>query len=212
MSTAEIRGDDATPLPVPRTRRARDPDRGAKILAAALRLFYERGFHAVSVDEIGEAAGATGAAIYRHFSGKEEILATLFDEALDQYLLAIPDACDGPLAELESLVRGHLEFTIAHRELASLWANEHRALSGDYQRRISRRTRQYIERWVSVLLRAFPAHDEADLHTAALTAIGTTTALSASPGRALGAREQAIVCRMLMAGLRSFEAETEAPR
>ncbi|MCW3040419.1 MAG: TetR/AcrR family transcriptional regulator, partial [Solirubrobacterales bacterium] len=74
MSTAEVRGDGAGP----RTRRARDPDRGSKILAAALRLFHERGFHAVSVDEIGEAAGATGAAIYRHFTGKEEILATLF--------------------------------------------------------------------------------------------------------------------------------------
>jgi AcrR family transcriptional regulator len=195
MSTAEK----------PRSRRPRDPDRGAKILASALRLFYSRGFHAVSVDEIGAAAGASGAAIYRHFSGKEEILATLFDEALDQYLLAIPDAGEDPLAELESLVRGHLEFTVAHRELASLWANEHRSLTGDHQRRINRRTRQYIDRWISVLQRAFPAHDVPELHTAALTAIGMTTALSATPGRPLGAAEQAIVRQMLMAGLRSFE-------
>jgi AcrR family transcriptional regulator len=71
--------------------RTRDPDRPQRILREAARLFYEKGFHAVSVDEIGEAAGATGAAIYRHFKDKEELLSTLFDEAQDRYLLALPD-------------------------------------------------------------------------------------------------------------------------
>ena len=73
------------------TRRIRDPDRAARILRASAALFYAKGFHAVTVDEIGAAVDATGAAIYRHFSGKDEILATLFDEALDAYRLARAD-------------------------------------------------------------------------------------------------------------------------
>lgn len=181
--------------------RRRDPDRGPKILAAARTLFYDRGFHAVSVDEIGEAAGATGAAIYRHFSGKEEILSTLFDEALDQYLVAIPDAAEDPLAELAALVCNHVEFTIEHRELASIWAFEHRALSGDYQRRLERRSRQHVDRWLIVLRRAFPGRAEEDLLSAAEAAIGTASSVVARSGREISKRESAVVCQMLIAGL-----------
>lgn len=206
MSTAELRGDAAGGA---RSRRTRDPERGEKILAAARRLFHERGFHAVSVDEIGAAAGATGAAIYRHFSGKEEILSTLFDAALDQYLLAIPDPGEDPLPAVEALVRGHLTFTVEHRELASLWAHEHRALNADDQRRLARRTRQYIDQWVSVLQRAFPHRPQADLRAAALAAIGTITSLAAGPSRTIGPRESLIVCRMLVAGLGSLQDPTD---
>lgn len=198
---------------MPRARRARDPDRGAKILAAASRLFLERSFNAVSVDEIGEAAGATGAAIYRHFASKEEILSTLFDEALDQYLVAIPNARPhpaDPVADLEALVHRHVAFTIAHRELASLWAHEHRTLTGDYLRRINRRTRQYVDRWVDVLRRVFPDRQDDDLYAGTLAAIGTTNSLSAGPSGPLGERQQAIVCQMLMASLLSLE--TVPPR
>ena len=56
--------------------------RDRAILDSAKRLFYERGYDGVGVDEIGAASGVTGPAIYRHFTGKEEILATLFDEAM----------------------------------------------------------------------------------------------------------------------------------
>ena len=51
--------------------------RGNQILEAAEELFYERGFDGVGVDAIAEKAGITGGGIYRHFSGKGEILASI---------------------------------------------------------------------------------------------------------------------------------------
>ena len=57
-------------------------DRDRKILDTAAAVFYEKGFHGVGVDELGTRAGLSGPALYRHFSGKDEILATLFNEAL----------------------------------------------------------------------------------------------------------------------------------
>ena len=200
MSTAEIR-------PTPR-KRTRDPNRAAKILAAARQLFYERGFHAVSVDEIGEAAGATGAAIYRYFANKEEILSTLFDEAQDRYLVVLPPDGDDPVADLRELVGAHLAITLEERELGSIWAHEHRALSGEYQRRLRRRTRQYVDRWVDALRRVFPERSDADLRAAANAAIGTTTMMISSPGRKITAREAAIVKQMVIAGLLSLAEPT----
>jgi AcrR family transcriptional regulator len=182
-------------------KRTRDPDRAAKVLDAARRLFYERGYHAVTVDEIGQAAGATGAALYRYFAGKEELLSTLFDEALDRYLVAIPAPTDDPRRDVEELVDRHLRITLEERELGSIWAHEHRALSPAHERRLARRTGQYVDRWVAVLRRAFPARDDGDLYAAAGAAIGTTTSLVARPGRVISEREQEIVRRMVVAGL-----------
>jgi AcrR family transcriptional regulator len=188
---------------VPR-KRTRDPDRAAKVLAAARRLFYERGYHAVTVDEIGEAAGATGAALYRYFRNKEELLSALFDEAQDQMLVAIPEPTDDAIEDVKTLVDRNMRIILEQREFASIWAHEQRALSGEHMRRINRRSRQFIDQWVEVLRRALPDRTDADLFAAASAAIGTTTSLVSRPGRVVSEHEQAIVRQMIVGGLLSL--------
>ena len=56
------------------------------LLTAAADLFAARGFHAVGIDDIGEAAGITGPGVYRHFSSKQTILATLIERTMDRML------------------------------------------------------------------------------------------------------------------------------
>src|SRR5947209_8681232 len=91
-------------------RPARDRDR--ELLRVAERLFFARGYGAVGVDAIGAEAGVTGPAIYTHFRGKADLLAALFDEAMDRMLaLAGPVRAD-PRAELENLVRANAEFVL----------------------------------------------------------------------------------------------------
>ena len=51
--------------------------RREQILKEAARLFAERGFHGVGVDEIGAAVGISGPGLYRHFAGKDAMLAEL---------------------------------------------------------------------------------------------------------------------------------------
>jgi AcrR family transcriptional regulator len=201
-SSAAVSDPAATPGAA--RKRTRDPNRGPKILEAARRLFYERGFHAVSVDEIGEAAGATGAAIYRHFSGKDEILATLFDAAQDRYLLAVPDAHDDPWAELDQLVERHLSITLDNRELATIWSHEARQLSAPHGRRLRRRNRQYLDSWLTCLRRALPQHDDRQLLTAANAAIAATLSLATNTGHVPTAREITVVSQMVRSGLRSL--------
>ncbi|MCD2099815.1 TetR/AcrR family transcriptional regulator, partial [Rhodococcus rhodochrous] len=72
---------DAAPLA-----RRRDPDRKEKILAAAAELVAQRGFHAVSMADIGARVGISGAAVYRHFDNKATLLLALFDRSLDGLL------------------------------------------------------------------------------------------------------------------------------
>jgi AcrR family transcriptional regulator len=54
--------------------RPRRRSRRAEILEIAVGLFATRGYHGVSMDDIGAAAGVTGPALYHHFAGKEAML------------------------------------------------------------------------------------------------------------------------------------------
>jgi TetR/AcrR family transcriptional repressor of nem operon len=54
----------------------------ARILAAAARLFRERGLSGVGVDALGEAAGMTHGSLYSQFGSKESLAAEALTEAL----------------------------------------------------------------------------------------------------------------------------------
>jgi AcrR family transcriptional regulator len=53
--------------------------RGA-LLAAARRLFAERGYDEVSAEQIVRAAGVTRGALYHHFGGKAELLDAVYEQ------------------------------------------------------------------------------------------------------------------------------------
>jgi len=50
-----------------------------RLLAAASRLFYREGINGVGVDRILEEAGVTRATMYRHFAGKEALVAAYLE-------------------------------------------------------------------------------------------------------------------------------------
>jgi len=69
-----------------RPSRTRDPARKERILLAAADLIALKGYHTVSIMDLGAAAGITGSAIYRHFGSKSAVLVELFDRVIDALL------------------------------------------------------------------------------------------------------------------------------
>ena len=65
------------------TRRSRRQERKeetrGELIAAAIRLFADRGFHSTSLQQIAEAAGYTTGAIYWHFRNKDELFLAAFE-------------------------------------------------------------------------------------------------------------------------------------
>ena len=55
-----------------------------KVVAAAAKLFRERGLEGVGVDALAEAAGLTHGAVYSHFKSKDELAAEAVRQALHQ--------------------------------------------------------------------------------------------------------------------------------
>ncbi len=86
------------------SRRQRDRLRHKEeILAAALKLFSERGFHDVSMQEIAaEAEFATGT-LYNFFPSKEALFDTLIDDSAERIVGQLAAILDRPGTEVERL-------------------------------------------------------------------------------------------------------------
>jgi len=68
-----------------RLSRAEQNDRNrALLLAAARRVFLERGYYAATLDQIADEAGFSKGAVYWHFTGKDDLFFSLVDERLDR--------------------------------------------------------------------------------------------------------------------------------
>lgn len=80
------------------------------ILGAALRLFAERGYIGVRVEDIAEEAGISRATFYKHFAERDEILASLFERLLGAAASVTPP----PPGDPESQVRTLLAETAGH--------------------------------------------------------------------------------------------------
>jgi AcrR family transcriptional regulator len=163
--------------------------REEQILGVATDLFFEKGYGHVGVDEIGEVVGLGGPALYRHFKGKGDILAALFDRAIDGILTATVRPMPDPFEELDYRVRAHARFVTDEHRLASVWIREGRSLSPEHRRRLRRRELSYIKQWIDCLHRCYPDLDDNELELATLTALGTLNSVSnwplkplASPG------------------------------
>ena len=169
--------------------------RDEEILEAAAELFLARGFHKVTLDEIGRQVGVTGPAIYRHFSSKEEILETVLDRTMDRLLLLVQctDGSDDPVAVLDGLVRAQIEFVLTVRPMVTLYVREAHGLSDSWRRRMNRRQRQQVTRWVDAMRGVFPDRPLEDLQVAAHACIGMSLSVAQWPrdvGQAAGLEER----------------------
>ena len=86
----------AEPL-TPERRRQQTRD---ALVAAATRVFAERGFHGASLDEVAAVAGFTKGAVYSNFSGKDElflaVLEARYERALSGLQAAVERTADRP--------------------------------------------------------------------------------------------------------------------
>ncbi|QUX30664.1 TetR family transcriptional regulator [Nocardiopsis akebiae] len=134
-------------------------ERRAALLGAAARLFAERGYRGVSIDDLGRAVGTTGPALYRHFRGKQELLgAVLVDvsERLARRGGELVARASGAEEALEALLRGHIAFALDEPDLITVHDRELGNLTDADRRRVRRLQRGYVEQWVGVLVELRP--------------------------------------------------------
>jgi AcrR family transcriptional regulator len=176
----------------------RRSSRREEILQIAVEEFASRGYHGVSIDDIGAAAGVSGPALYHHFRGKEAILTAAL-VPVSEHLLAEGRRRIGAAADtgeaLRALVSFHVDFAIENPAVITLHSHELNRLPEESRRRVRRLQRQYVEEWVAVIAGARPELTPSEARIAAHAAFGL---INSTPFLD-GGLDRAVVSRTLRA-------------
>lgn len=128
--------------------------READLHATATRLFRERGYHATSMQDLGEALGMNRGSLYHYIAGKDELLWAILNRALDLLearVLPVLEREGPPVERLTGAIREHLRVAAEHADELSLIQIELRALSPERQRAIIARRDAYEAAWRSAI-------------------------------------------------------------
>jgi TetR/AcrR family fatty acid metabolism transcriptional regulator len=99
-------------------------DKEARILAAAVRVFAEHGYHGSSMAVLAREAGVATGTTYLYFDRKQEVLVTLFQRHLTEYMGRCSPAlaAEAPgVPRLCRLAEQHLAFFAEDRQLATVF-------------------------------------------------------------------------------------------
>lgn len=94
-------------------RRARE----AEIIAATRQIFDAKGVREIQIEEIANAVGINRAIVYRHFTGKEEIVALTLVGYLEELQAAMSRAATegtSPVDSLSRIVGAFVDYGVAH--------------------------------------------------------------------------------------------------
>jgi AcrR family transcriptional regulator len=109
--------------------RVKTADKEAAILEASARVFAEREFHEVLIDDVAASAGVGKGTIYRYFQTKDDLFfATIlygFDQ-LSSALAATLHQEGSPARRLERIAREVLRFSWNRRYLLTILQNDER--------------------------------------------------------------------------------------
>jgi AcrR family transcriptional regulator len=133
---------DATP----RVRRRYNRD--AEVLAAAINVFWRKGFAAATIQDIADEVGVLKGSLYHYVQSKEELLFRIFDESHRQASEMRREVVEMELPPIEALhlyVEKYVLWYLQNMERVSLYFSEWKRLSGDRLAEARRHRRTYDE-------------------------------------------------------------------
>ena len=89
----------------------------ARVYDAFARLMYERGYDAITLADIAEAAGMARTSMYNYYPSKEALLVGYTDAEMERFVDDLRTAlrrADGPVERLKAYVRLQLEYFATH--------------------------------------------------------------------------------------------------
>jgi AcrR family transcriptional regulator len=150
------------------------PTKREQLLSSATALFRRHGFHAVSVEDIGQACGLAAASVYRHFPSKLDLLAEgckRMADRLAQNVQRALSASDGPEQAVTALLKSYVDTALQERDLISVYISEMDNLSRRERGELIRLQRAFVSRWVELLAQVRDDLDEPSARVAVHAAL-----------------------------------------
>ncbi len=152
---------------------------GPRVREAALRLFAEHGFAAVSMRQIAKEVGVQAGALYLYTPDKQTLLFDLLADHMRAVLagLAEVDMSGGPVAQLEAFSRFHIRFHLARPDAVFISYMELRNLSEENFAKLGEMRREYEDALEGILV-AGQRSGEFDVDDTKLTTLALISMLN----------------------------------
>jgi TetR/AcrR family transcriptional regulator, cholesterol catabolism regulator len=119
-----------------------------EVLAAAERLFAERGYEATSVRDIAETLSIKPGSLYAHIETKEDLLWDILTEAADRFFAAIRPIVESDLVVIEKIrrtINAHVKVITSSARSAAIYMTEWRHLSEPRRTKFAAKRDEYEE-------------------------------------------------------------------
>ncbi len=124
------------------------------VVAAAGRLFATRGYEGTSMRDLGGELGLLGSSLYSHVGSKQDLLVEVVGRGAELFQRSIDQAgeVDGTARDrLRSMIAGHLDVVLDHRDEGRTFLNEARSLDSEHRSEILSARNRYESAFRTVL-------------------------------------------------------------
>ncbi len=134
--------------------RTKPSARMEEILARAAELFYEKGYHATTIEDVAREVGMLKGSLYYYIRSKEdllyELLLGIIVKGVEHASKAIEGVSD-PTERLEKAVEAQIEHIIQNQTYVGLFLHEFNTLNGKRQKRIQEEMVKYQKIFVDAI-------------------------------------------------------------
>lgn len=191
----------------------RSVGRRAELLAASVQLFRERGFGGVSVADVAERVGITASAVYKHFPGKQDLLAEPIREMVttwrDREVVALAEG-GAPDDVLRRLTTSVVDVVLDRPDVVGLWHQEAHYLPNHVRDELVAIRVEGVELWGRVLTELRPDLGARQVEFRIRAALGLLNCVPALPRRRLRSQRAALET-LVLATLLAPEASAAVP-
>ncbi len=127
---------------------ANDGTKLAQIYNAAARIICDKGFDAMTMNDIAQAVGMTKAGVYHYINGKKDMLFAVMSfgmDSLDRAVIEPAREISDPELRLRTIIYNHAQLITKGSNPITIVVDEMAGLSALHRRKINQRKRLYFD-------------------------------------------------------------------
>jgi len=135
---------------------AKPSSRKEQILASAAKIFFTKGYHATTIEDVARDVGMLKGSLYYYIDSKEDLLYELLLGVIEQgdaYIRTRLVGIDRPIEALRVALKGHIEYIIQNQVRVGLFLHEFDTLPGRRQKHIREAMQRYQQMFIEIVRR-----------------------------------------------------------
>ena len=137
-------------------RKTKPATRLEEVLRSATNIFFSKGFHATSIEDVARDVGMLKGSLYYYIKSKDDLLFQLLMAGIedgDAYIAQQIDVTRDPVEQLERAIRAQINYIIQNKVPFGLFLHEFDSLSGKRQHKLISVMSRYNSRFVDLVRR-----------------------------------------------------------